>query len=196
MTADPVLSILIKSNNLKDGEMMNRYTVAQAAAQLDVSRQTVYKYVNRDKNRYTLTETGNIYVTAYGLDLLRSDMKEKQSTADKGADIKSKSQPSTLTELTTLRIQLDAQQARTAELEQVNSQIKAQLDVLSAKYDGAQQLIEQLQRENEQARISLHQEQMLHARTQEMVMPVKTSWIKKLFSKVEKAETDPGDTVE
>lgn len=191
-----MLSILIKSNNLKDGELMNRYTVAQAASQLDVSRQTVYKYVNRDKSRYALTESGNTYITAYGLDLLRSDMKEKQSTADKGADIKSKSQPASLTELTTLRIQLDAQQARTAELEQVNSQIKAQLDVLSAKYDGAQQLIEQLQRENEQARISLHQEQMLHARTQEMVMPVKSSWIKKLFGKADKTETDPGDTVE
>ena len=164
---------------------MNRYTIAQAAARLGVTRQTVYKYVNRDKIRYTLTEGGNTYVTAYGLDNLRSDIEAKSSRVDSAGEKPGHKKLAALTELTTLRIQLEAANARATAAEEEASSLRSRLDVLTAKYEGAVNLAENLRREADKASAALEREQLLHGRTQEALTSSRSGWFKRLFGKKE-----------
>ena len=164
---------------------MNRYTIAQAAARLGVTRQTVYKYVNRDKNRYTLTEGGNTYVTAYGLDNLRSDIESKAARVNSTGENPPQGKQAALTELTTLRIQLEAANARAATAEEEATSLRSRLDVLTAKYEGALNLVENLRHEADKASAALEREQLLHGRTQEALSSSRSGWLKRLFGKKE-----------
>lgn len=161
---------------------MNRYTIAQAAARLGVTRQTVYKYVNRDKSRYTLTEGANTYISAYGLDNLRSDIEAKATRGNSTGEKPGQNKQAALTELTALRIQLEAANARAAAAEEEAGSLRSRLDVMTAKYEGAVNLAENLRREADKASAALEREQLLHGRTQELS---RSGWLKRLFGKKE-----------
>lgn len=164
---------------------MSHYTIAQAASLLGVTRQTIYKYVNRNKSRYTLTEAGNTYVTAYGMDFLRSDIQANASKGNKAGENRLQSKQEAFTELTTLRIQLEAAKARASASEEETASLRSRLDVLTAKHEGAQSLIEQLRQEASKASAALEREQLLHGRTQEALTSSRSGWFQRLFGKKE-----------
>jgi len=51
---------------------MEHYTMTAAARELGISRQTLYKHVNRDSKLYTADIEGKRVITMYGMELLQN----------------------------------------------------------------------------------------------------------------------------
>ena len=54
---------------------MEHYTMTGAAKALGISRQTLYKHVNRDTGKYTADIEGKRVITMYGMELLQDVLK-------------------------------------------------------------------------------------------------------------------------
>ena len=68
---------------------MEHYTFTEAARELGVSRQTIYKYVKRDESVYTTVTGKKRVITLYGMELLQKAIQgnaEKYGTIDKTID--------------------------------------------------------------------------------------------------------------
>ena len=81
--------------------------------------------------------------------------------------------------------QLEAAKARASASEEEAASLRSRLDVLTAKHEGAQSLIEQLRQEANKASAALEREQLLHGRTQEALTSSRSGWFQRLFGKKE-----------
>ena len=61
---------------------MDAYTITAAAKLLDTTRQTIYRYIQKDPTRYTTTtDQGRQLVSLQGLALLRDELQPKPARA-------------------------------------------------------------------------------------------------------------------
>lgn len=164
------------------------YSVSESAKLLKVTRQTVYKYVNRDKERYTLTtDAGQRQVTLQGLEFLRSDIERSRASVNRqGAERSLTMRQDALTNVTELQRRLRAAEDRAALLEQENSRLSARIEILTAQKESDKLVISELQSSKAATERALIQAQELHLRA---IMRPRESWIKRLFGKT---ETDRG----
>ena len=117
------------------------HTVSQAAALLGVTRTTVYKYVNRDRKRYTSADADSVIITDEGLRNLRIDLAETMKATRASADIKT----------ATTSASADAEIAR----------LSARVSVLEAERDAAQKMVDLLNDTLQATQKALDQEQQL-----------------------------------
>jgi len=136
---------------------MAEYTVAQAASLIGVSRQSVYKYLRRDRGRYVADPgASQTVITDQGLERLRQDIGSQAVGRQDNKD-------------------------RIAELEREVIRLTAKVETLTVQHDADQRLIQVLQQHAENTQRALDQEQQL--RLHELVKP---SWIRRLLGKKEK----------
>lgn len=134
---------------------MTEYSVAQAANLIGVSRQSVYKYLKRDRARYVVDPgSQQTAINEQGLERLREDIGQQATRAD--------------------------DRGRVEELEREVIRLSARIETLTVQYDADQRLIQVLQQTIESTQRALDQEQQL--RLHELVKP---SWIKRLFGRTE-----------
>jgi len=146
---------------------MTEYSVAQVADALGVSRQSVYKYVNRNKDKYVVSaDSAQMRISEQGLDLLRLDMASVTPvSADRSVD----------------RERMKAVQERLDEQEKEIVMLTARIETLTVQHDADQRLIQVLEQTADKAQKALDQEQQL--RLHELIKP---SWIKRLLGRTEK----------
>ena len=64
------------------GQLMDAYTITAAAKLLDTTRQTIYRYIQKEPDRYTTTTAqGRQVITLQGLALLREELQTKPGRA-------------------------------------------------------------------------------------------------------------------
>ena len=156
---------------------MDTYTITAASKLLGVSRQTIYKYINKEPNRFTaLTPSGQQHITLQGLGILREEL-DKNSMSTRNTD----NAPTT----NSLRMNaaqgeaLDARRERVIELE---STVK----VLQVQLDGANALISSLQAQNATLERALTYAQELHLQSQKLITgPSGGFWVR-LFHRRDK----------
>lgn len=56
---------------------MDSYSISEAARQLGVKRQTIYRYIETDKSRFTVDKNGKTQITMYGMELLQDIIKAR-----------------------------------------------------------------------------------------------------------------------
>lgn len=129
------------------------YSVAQAAKLIGVTRTTVYKYINKDRERYVSDDSKQLMLSDAGITQLRLDLAEtvKQPTE---CDDKTNAYKSEIERLT------------------------ARIELLEMQHDNDQQMIQLLTETVNKTQRALDQEQQL--RLHELNKP---NWIKRLFSK-------------
>lgn len=136
------------------------YSVAQAAKLIGVTRTTVYKYINKDRERYVSDDSKQLMLSDAGITQLRLDLAEtvKQPTESDGKTIVSD----------------DKTSAYKSEIERLT----ARIELLEMQHDNDQQMIQLLTETVNKTQRALDQEQQL--RLHELNKP---NWIKRLFSK-------------
>lgn len=136
------------------------YSVAQAAKLIGVTRTTVYKYINKDRERYVSDDITKLMLSDAGLTQLRLDLAEtvKQPTESDDKTIVSD----------------DKTSAYKSEIERLT----ARIELLEMQHDNDQQMIQLLTETVNKTQRALDQEQQL--RLHELNKP---NWIKRLFSK-------------
>lgn len=129
------------------------YSVAQAAKLIGVTRTTVYKYINKDRERYVSDDITKLMLSDAGITQLRLDLAEtvKQPTESD-----------------------DKTSAYKSEIERLT----ARIELLEMQHDNDQQMIQLLTETVNKTQRALDQEQQL--RLHELNKP---NWIKRLFSK-------------
>lgn len=158
---------------------MARYTVAHAAGILGVSRQTVYKYLNKNRDRYIDADSpGQTLITDEGLGFLRSEIvsADVRATVSEGDAYR---QP--VTADNTVKGQLRKAQERIRALEDDVTRLTNRIEVLTVQHDADRELIAQLRDTADKAHKALDQEQQLRMRDR-----VRPSWIKRLLGQTEK----------
>lgn len=139
---------------------MDTYTVTAAAKTLGVSRQTVYKYINKEPDRFTtLTPDGQRQITLQGLGLLREAL-DRNNVSTRDDDIAPTTKSSHVNHATNDKP--DTQRERVNDLE---STVK----VLQAQLDGANALISSLQAQNATLERALNYAQELHLQAQKAI---------------------------
>ena len=136
------------------------YSVAQAAKLIGVTRTTVYKYINKDRERYVSDDSKQLMLSDAGITQLRLDLAEtvKQPTESDGKTIVSD----------------DKTSAYKSEIERLT----ARIELLEMQHNNDQQMIQLLTETVNKTQRALDQEQQL--RLHELNKP---NWIKRLFSK-------------
>lgn len=136
------------------------YSVAQAAKLIGVTRTTVYKYINKDRERYVSDDSKQLMLSDAGITQLRLDLAEtvKQPTESDDRTIVSD----------------DKTSAYKSEIERLT----ARIELLEMQHDNDQQMIQLLTETVNKTQRALDQEQQL--RLHELNKP---NWIKRLFSK-------------
>lgn len=136
------------------------YSVAQAAKLIGVTRTTVYKYINKDRERYVSDDSKQLMLSDAGITQLRLDLAEtvKQPTESDDKTIVSD----------------DKTNAYKSEIERLT----ARIELLEMQHDNDQQMIQLLTETVNKTQRALDQEQQL--RLHELNKP---NWIKRLFSK-------------
>ena len=136
------------------------YSVAQAAKLIGVTRTTVYKYINKDRERYVSDDSKQLMLSDAGVTQLRLDLAEtiKQPTESDDKRIVSDDQAS----------------AHESEI----ARITARIELLEMQHDNDQQMIQLLTETVSKTQRALDQEQQL--RMHELNKP---NWIKRLFGK-------------
>lgn len=136
------------------------YSVAQAAKLIGVTRTTVYKYINKDRERYVSDDITKLMLSDAGITQLRLDLAEtvKQPTESDDKTIVSD----------------DKTSAYKSEIERLT----ARIELLEMQHDNDQQMIQLLTETVNKTQRALDQEQQL--RLHELNKP---NWIKRLFSK-------------
>lgn len=136
------------------------YSVAQAAKLIGVTRTTVYKYINKDRERYVSDDSKQLMLSDAGITQLRLDLAEtvKQPTESDDKTIVSD----------------DKTSAYKSEIERLT----ARIELLEMQHDNDQQMIQLLTETVNKTQRALDQEQQL--RLHELNKP---NWIKRLFSK-------------
>jgi len=149
------------------------HTVAKAAALIGCTRTTVYKYLNKDPDRYLVSLNGQRRITEQGLELLKADVRETMSRVNKSAD-------SDLNSMDGLKTRLKQGAERIALLESENARLTAKVESLTIQHDGDQRMIRVLEQARTDAQKALENEQTLHLQT---MMQTKGNWIARLFSR-------------
>lgn len=103
---------------------MDTYSVTEAAAELGVSRPTVYKHINRDRSQYMVDIAGKQRISLYGMSLLREAAKMGRPVVDTGFTPKTDEFYKPLTDGVKVK-QLEEQ---VAALERTVKDLTAQLD--------------------------------------------------------------------
>ena len=136
------------------------YSVAQAAKLIGVTRTTVYKYINKDRERYVSDDSKQLMLSDAGITQLRLDLAEtvKQPTESDDKTIVSD----------------DKTNAYKSEIERLT----ARIELLEMQHDNDQQMIQLLTETVNKTQRALDQEQQL--RMHELNKP---NWIKRLFGK-------------
>lgn len=129
---------------------MDGYSMAEAARQLGVSRQTLYKHVNRDAKLYTDTVNGQQRVTLYGMELLQkiiqANKKEPVTTVDKPLTPVDKRERNHLVrelreQVTTLEKSVNDLQAKLTEAQINLAKMEGALQVKDADYQRAMETL-------------------------------------------------------
>lgn len=137
---------------------MAEYTVTQAASILGISRQSVYKYLKRDRDRYvSRPDSAQTTINDQGIERLREDMGKQSVSVDRQVDT-----------------------GRITDLEREIERLRAKIESLTVQHDADQRLILVLQQTVESTQKALDQEQQL--RLHELVKP---SWLRRLFGQTE-----------
>ena len=136
------------------------YSVAQAAKLIGVTRTTVYKYINKDRERYVSDDSKQLMLSDAGITQLRLDLAEtvKQPTESDDKTIVSD----------------DKTSAYKSEIERLT----ARIELLEMQHNNDQQMIQLLTETVNKTQRALDQEQQL--RMHELNKP---NWIKRLFGK-------------
>lgn len=149
------------------------YTVVKAAALIGCTRTTVYKYLNKDPDRYLVSLNGQRMITEQGLELLKEDIRDTMSRVNKSAD-------SDLNSMDGLKTRLKQAAERIGLLESENNRLTARIETLTVQHDGDQRTIRLLEQARTDAQKALENEQTLHLQT---MMQNKGNWITRLFSR-------------
>lgn len=155
---------------------MDTYTVTAAAKTLGVSRQTVYKYIHKEPDRFTtLTPDGQRQITLQGLGLLREAL-DRNNVSMRDSD--------NMQTTKSLRADPGDVDALEAARERVN-ELESTVKVLQAQLDGANALISSLQAQNATLERALTHAQELHLQTQKLITGPTVGFWGRLFHRKE-----------
>lgn len=155
---------------------MDTYTITAASKTLGVSRQTVYKYINKEPDRFTtLTPDGQRQITLQGLGLLREAL-DRNNVSTRDDDSVPMTKSSRGDQATNDK--LDGWRGRVNELE-------ADVKVLQAQLDGANALISSLQAQNATLERALNYAQELHLNAQKAITGPTVGFWGRLFHRRE-----------